>query len=196
MQTLDLLIILRLLCAALLACLSAWLLVYKIRLHSRASNLTDEAVDRRRVAEWETSSDWPAQNELEEESLKLLPVEPVHADQGEQDDLHGHDDDERVRSHRLAQQQIRNDRVRLAVEWDHQGPRHDVARHRQQAADVQELITMVEVYSVGCSRLLPLLRAEGNSSDRLSDYVKGLLEQAKREMMEEYGFLDGNRARH
>jgi len=50
-----------------------------------------------------------------------------------------------------------------------------------------EYITLAEVYSTGCSRLIRLLKAQSKAPRRLAAYLRKMVDEALREFMKEYG---------
>ncbi|MEA3439571.1 MAG: hypothetical protein U9R58_04745, partial [Chloroflexota bacterium] len=53
--------------------------------------------------------------------------------------------------------------------------------------DDQGYRRLVETFSVGCSRLVQLLRWEGVKQDRLGEYISEMIDVALKEVVEELG---------
>jgi site-specific recombinase XerC len=61
-----------------------------------------------------------------------------------------------------------------------------LAREAEQKCEAGEYIKLTEIYSIGCSRLMRLLRTEGSEQDQLTAYVNEQIDTAIREVQEEW----------
>lgn len=57
--------------------------------------------------------------------------------------------------------------------------------------EVGEYVHLTEIYGNGCNRLMRLLRAEGAGGSSLADMVRKEIDEAIREVMEEFGWRKG-----